>query len=76
MPESNAPNTEIYILIIILAVIFLPLLFYKVLLFAKEISEELRCLNREIRRTTGDERRFYICERRRLLLSFFPFIKY
>lgn len=76
MPDLYTPDTEIYLLTGALAAIFLFLLLYKIMLFTKEISEEMRILNREIRRTAGDERKFYICERRRLILSFFPFVKY
>ena len=76
MPESYILDKETCLLIVILAAIFLSLLILKFFLFTRKIAEELQYLNREIRRTAGDERRFYICERRRLILSFFPFVKY
>lgn len=38
--------------------------------------KELEYLNMEIKRTDGEERRYYLCQRRRLWLSLLPFIKY
>ena len=44
--------------------------------FVSAFKAELRYLNREIRRTVGDERRYWIRRRRRLWLSLIPFVKY
>lgn len=39
------------------------------------LQSELRYLNMEIRRTEGREQQYYRKERRRLLLSWLPFIR-
>ncbi len=39
------------------------------------VQSELRYLNMEIRRTEGREQQYYRKERRRLLLSWLPFIR-
>ena len=44
--------------------------------FINDFSSELKYLNCEIARTSGDEREFWIQKRRRLWLSWVPFMRY
>ena len=76
MPETNTPDAGLYFLVGIVAVIFLIVLLVGLAQFINDFSHELRCLNNEIMRTTGSERRYYIRQRRRLWLSLIPFVKY
>ena len=76
MPEANNPDTALYWLIGIVAAFFLILLLFGLVSFINDFSSELRCLNNEIERTTGAERRHWIRQRRRLWLSLIPFVKY
>lgn len=52
------------------------LLIAKLLDFVSAFREELRYLNNEIRRSMGEEQRYWIRQRRRLWLSLIPFVKY
>lgn len=76
MPEADNLDSELYLLVGIVAVFFLLLLLFGLAQFVNDFSRELRCLNSEIGRTTGAERRHYIRQRRRLWLSLIPFVKY
>ena len=75
MPENN-PDTELWWLIGILAVILLIVLLVGLAQFLNEFSKELRYLNNEIGRTDGAERKHWKRQRRRLWLSLIPFVKY
>ena len=44
--------------------------------FYNEFITELQYLNSEIERTDGEERVYWISQRRRLWLSLLPFVKY
>lgn len=44
--------------------------------FYNEFITELQYLNSEIERTDGEERAYWISQRRRLWLSLLPFVKY
>lgn len=44
--------------------------------FSNEFITELQYLNSEIERTDGEERVYWISQRRRLWLSLLPFVKY
>ena len=48
----------------------------KLVLFIVGFSKELRYIRFEIARNTGEERAYWISEKRRLWLSLLPFIKY
>ena len=76
MPEANALDNGLYALISILAVFCLIWIVVGLVLFINDFSAELRYLNREIARTDGDERRYYIHQRRRLWFSLIPFVRY
>ena len=64
------------VLIVIIAVFFVVLLFYGLVVFLNEFSMELKYLNNEIRRTRGEDRKHWQRQKRKLWLSLFPFIKY
>ena len=76
MPEANNTDIEFYTFIGIAIIILLILLVCKTCIFIKEFTLEIRYINNEIRRTTGNERRYWIYMRRRLWLSLIPFVKY
>ncbi len=72
----NKSNTTLYFLLILIAIIVLLILIVVFAQFINEFSRELKYLNNEIRRTTGDERKHWRRQKRRLLLSLIPFVKY
>ncbi len=75
MPETN-PDTELYLLIGVVVVVFLIPALIGFCIFVHDFSGELRYLNNEIGRTTGGERRYWKRQKRRLWLSLIPFVKY
>lgn len=75
MPKNN-PDSELWLIVGIFAVIILIALLVALCLFISDFSWELKYLNNEIRLTQGAERRYYIIQRRRLWLSLIPFVKY
>lgn len=66
--------------IIVLIEAVLLLLLFVILIgfiqFSNEFITELQYLNSEIERTDGEERAYWISQRRRLWLSLLPFVKY
>ncbi len=72
----NENDTLLYLLVGIIAAIFLILLLFAFVSFPNDFRSELRYSNNEIHRTDGEERRHYIRQRRRLWLSLIPFVKY
>ena len=76
MPEVNDLEPGLYLFVVLIAAFFLVLCVFGFVTFLKEFSSELRFINREIARTKGKERRYYIRRRRRLWLSLLPFVKY
>ena len=76
MPEANNPDTELWLLVGIVAAFFLIIVLFGLVSFINDFSQELRYLNNEIRRTDGAERRHWIRRRRRLWLSLIPFVRY
>lgn len=72
----NETNFEFYWLIGTLVVFLLLIILIEFISLHNEFSSELRYLNMEIKRTRGDERRYYKWQRRRLWLSLLPFVKY
>ena len=76
MPEVNNPDTELWILVGIIAFLILLGLLVGLCLFVKDFLQELEYINMEIQRTDGSERRYWIRKRRRLWLSLIPFVKY
>ena len=76
MPEANNPDTELWILVGIVAAIILFGLLVGLCIFINDFSHELRYINCEIGRTTGGERRYWKRQKRRLWLSLIPFVKY
>ena len=76
MIEESNFEPGLWILIGVVAIIFLLAVVVGLCAFFSNFSSELKYLNIEIRRTSGSERRHYIRKRRRLWLSLLPFVKY
>ena len=76
MPEESSLDAGLWLLVVIVAIIFLLAILYGLCMFINDFSHELRYLNNEIGRTTGAERRHWIRQRRRLWLSLIPFVRY
>ena len=79
MPETINQDISLYILIGIICVIgiFLMIgLLFGLARFLNGFMRELRYLNNEIRRTDGEERRYWMRQKRRLWLSLIPFWKH
>ena len=75
MPETFT-EAELYASCNVIIFLILFGLLIKVLLVLKDFSQELRYLNCEIRRSTGEERKSWVRQRRRLWLSLLPFVEY
>ena len=73
MNNSGLSTNLIFFLVLAVAV---PPLLVRLMTFFIAFSKELKKLNTEIRRGIGDERKYWIKERRRLWLSLIPFVKY
>ncbi len=58
------------------AILALPIILVLIAIRISEFIQELRYLNTEIARTTGDQRRRWLRLRRRLWLSLIPFVRY
>lgn len=58
------------------AILALPIILVLIGLRINEFMQELRYLNTEISRTTGEQRRHWLRCRRRLWLSLIPFVRY
>ncbi len=76
MLKANNPDDAFYWLVGIVAILIFVLVFLSTAFLIKKFSSELRYLNNEIKRTEGAERKFWLCERRKLWLSLIPFVKY
>ncbi len=72
----NENDSALYLLVGLVAFGFLILLLFGFAQFINEFSQELKYLNNEIGRTSGEERRYWIRRRRQLWLSLIPFVKY
>ena len=75
MPTNNQGSSTAWLFILVLAVVIPPLL-VRLMTYLIGFSKEMKKLNTEIRRGIGDERKYWIRERRRLWLSLIPFVKY
>ena len=69
-------NLVLIPLIFFVIAFFVGLIVFGVVSFTTKFISELRQLNNEILRTTGEEKKHWIRRRRRLWLSLIPFIKY
>ena len=72
----NENDSALYLLVGLVAFGFLILLLFGFAQFLNDFSQELKYLNNEIGRTSGEERRYWIHRRRQLWLSLIPFVKY
>lgn len=64
------------LLLSLFALLALPLIVILIAIRISEFTRELRYLNTEIARTTGEQRRHWLRCRRRLWLSLIPFVRY
>lgn len=60
----------------ILAILALPIIVVLLAIRINDFTRELRYLNTEISRTTGEQRQYWLRRRRRLWLSLIPFVRY
>ena len=75
MPVEET-NTELYQLTSVIVLIILFVLIGAMVRFFSAFTRELTYLNCEIRRSEGQERKYWLRKRRRLWLSILPFVKY
>ena len=73
---ENNPDTDFWILVCIIAIPILFGLLVGFCMFINDFSRELKYINCEIGRNTGDERKYWIRQKRRLWLSLIPFVRY
>lgn len=66
----------IWFFVIIIGIVFGIALLVSFAAWMNDFSRELKYLNNEISRTDGEERRYWIAQKRRLWLSNLPFIRY
>ena len=76
MPQENNPNLIIIMLVCIVAAIILFLFLVKLINYFNDFAKELKYLNCEIGRTTGDRLEHFKKQKRRLWLSLIPFVRY
>lgn len=76
LTQINETDAGLILLVGIVVTIILVCLLAGSARFLHHFSKELQYLNMEIKRTDGEERRYYLCQRRRLWLSLLPFMKY
>lgn len=69
-------NTELWWLVGFVAIVFFLALLAVFVHFWMDFSKELKYLNGLIKYNKGTERSYWIQQRRKLLLSLLPFIKY
>ena len=67
--------TEVLILCVLAAMV-LPIILVMIGIYLSGFIQELRYLNTEIARTSGEQRRLWLRRRRRLWLSLIPFVRY
>ncbi len=72
----NENDEALYFLVGLITFGFLILLLFGFAQFLNDFSQELKYLNNEIGRTSGEERQYWIRRRRQLWLSLIPFVKY
>ncbi|MBE6750538.1 MAG: hypothetical protein E7560_05185 [Ruminococcaceae bacterium] len=75
MPE-NETEVVLYLTIGITVIFFLFLILIWIAIFLNIFARELKYLNTEIKRTSGNERKYWKRRKRRLWLSLLPFVKY
>lgn len=66
----------VYILAGVIAAAVLVLLIVRFAMWLQSFLMELRYLNKEIERTSGEEKERWIRRKKRLLLSWIPFVRY
>ncbi len=66
----------LWLLIILFGAVFSVALLVKIAMWLNDFQKEMKYLNNEIRRTDGEERRYWISRKHRLWLSVIPFVRY
>lgn len=74
LTAGESPFLIFVLAIFVLALI--ALLVVRILTSTSEFVEEMKNLNCEIKRTHGEDRKYWISRKRRLWLSLIPFVKY
>lgn len=69
-------GTTITLLLCLFVILTLPIILVMLGIYISGFIRELRYLNTEIARTTGEQRRHWLRCRRRLWLSLIPFVRY
>lgn len=69
-------DPAIQLVLFIIGMVALACLFVGLSQFIPEFSTELKYLNIEIKRTDGEEQKYWKRRRRKLWLSLIPFVKY
>ena len=64
------------LLLSVAAIVILPIVLVGIAMRINSFTKELRYLNIEISRTTGEQRQHWLRLRRRLWLSLIPFVRY
>ena len=76
MLENETFAQESWIFVGIIVIIILIALLARLFIFFEGFMEEMEFLNSKIYSTTGEERQYWIHEKRKLWLSLIPFVKY
>ena len=69
-------DTTSVVIIAVMACCLFALLFNYFVGWYLDFTRELKSLNNEINRCTGSEKAYYKKQKRRLILSILPFVKY
>lgn len=72
----NSANPIVIFAIAVVVLLILFVILIGLIQFYNEFITELQYLSSEIERTDGEERAYWISQRRRLWLSLLPFVKY
>lgn len=72
----NSANPIVIFAIAAVVLLLLFVILIGLIQFYNEFITELQYLSSEIERTDGEERAYWISQRRRLWLSLLPFVKY
>ena len=76
METNYTDESAIWILVALVGILFLFGLLVVIASWLNEFQKELKYLKSEIRRTRGEERKYWIHQKRRLWLSIIPFFRY
>ena len=74
--ERDMGDIGVYILAGVIAAALLVLVIVRFTMWLQSFLMELRYLDKEIERTAGEEKQHWIKRKKRLLLSWIPFVRY